>query len=64
MRIRSESDPYVSIKIPSSLKKRLLVVSAVRNEFLYQTIAFMLVREIEEMNTKKSILNSKTHQTH
>ena len=45
---RQKFDPYTTIKIPLSLKQKLSIVSAHRDEFLYQTIAYLLVKGIEQ----------------
>ena len=45
---RQKHDSFTTIKIPLSLKKKLSIISAHRDEFLYQTIAYLLVQGIEK----------------
>ncbi|MBN1519506.1 MAG: hypothetical protein JW923_05380 [Spirochaetales bacterium] len=47
MNTRKTSDPYTTMKIPRSLLRQLRIQAALKNKFLYQLIAELLVQEIE-----------------
>jgi hypothetical protein len=49
---RQVEDLYTSIKIPESLRRQLRLLAAQRDQFIYQVIASMVVKELEA-NTEK-----------
>jgi len=53
MRTRNSSDSFKSIKIPASLLHQLRIIAASRDQYIYQLIASMLIREIEDSKIAK-----------
>ena len=46
-------DAYTSIKVPDSLRRQLRIVAAQRDQYIYQLIAQMLLKEIEDLERKE-----------
>jgi hypothetical protein len=54
---RLNSDPFVTIKIPESLHRKLRVRCAITGKYLYQTIAELMLVDLEN-NAGKEICAS------
>jgi len=52
MRTRPEDDPFVSIKVPASIRRSLMTISAKEGRHCYQLLADMILIYIESQ--KKS----------
>jgi hypothetical protein len=42
---KQNTDPYTSIKVPESLRRQLRILAASREQFIYQLIASLLLKE-------------------
>lgn len=54
MRTRPEHDPFVSIKVPASIRRHLRLMAAKDNKCIYQVLADLIINHIESEKSSEA----------